>query len=163
MRRKLNLSRQSSGMSFMELLIVIAMMALAFSFAYTNWKGQLQKGFDAKRKGNLNRIQAVLEHYANDNGCYPPAAAMTCGTTIFAAYNMPNLLCDPESKAAYLYEQVDPADPCKGYRLYATVKIWRDNDVERLGCNDPAQGCCSSGGAGYNYGVSAGAKVNQCP
>lgn len=149
-------------MTMMEMLLVVAIFGLMFLFAYTNWKAQLQKGFDNRRKTDMYKIQTALEHYVNDHGCYPDASLMLdCTSSVFASYGMPELLCDPESKEPYYYELVDNANACKGYYLYTYLKIPIDPDIDRAAC-PTATGCCCGGSALCNYGVSSGANVNQC-
>ena len=145
----------------MELLVVIALFALLLSAFYlVNWQRQIERGHDAKRKDDLRDIQIALEHYQNDHGCYP-AALGTCGggNTIFASYNMPKLVCDPNGDE-YWYELVNSSDPCQGYRLYAHLKDTGDLDIKRLGC-DGTDGCGVLNHSEYNYGVAAGATVKQ--
>jgi type II secretory pathway pseudopilin PulG len=145
----------------MELLIVIAILAILITGSYTNWLAQIQKAYDSERKGDLAKLKTVLEHYTIDHGCYPTVAQMSdCNSTIFATYNMPKLACDPEGKAPYLYELVDPTNPCLGYRIYTILKRNNDPDIEMLGCNRDI-GCGVSNRPAYNYGVSSGGPIIQ--
>lgn len=151
-----------SGYTLMELLVVIALFALLLSAFYlVNWQRQIERGHDAKRKDDLHDIQIALEHYQNDHGCYPDVGLMAnCGSSnnIFASYNMPGLVCDPNGDA-YLYQLVDSSDPCKGYRLYTHLKDNGDLDIKRIGCDGPNG--CNTGDPKFNFGVSAGATVAQ--
>jgi prepilin-type N-terminal cleavage/methylation domain-containing protein len=148
------------GFTLFELLIVISIMAILLVGGITNWRAQVQRAFDAERKGDLSKLKAALEHYTTDHGCYPQVAQMTCNSTIFAAYNMPKVLCDPEGDFPYLYQPVDPTDLCHGYRLYTILKMKKDPDIESLGCNRE-EGCGVLNHPEYNYGVSSGDSIVQ--
>jgi len=76
---------------------------------------------------------------------------------------MPTMVCDPESKQPYLYQLVDPANPCLGYRLYTILKLKKDPDIERLGCNrgDWCGVTDAKGVSDYNYGMSSGGPIVQ--
>ena len=151
----------TKGFTLFEILIVLSLLAILMVAGMTNWKTQFQKGFDAQRKGDLSKLKAVLEHYTSDYGCYPAVAQMgNCSSTIFAPYNMPKMVCDPEAKQPYLYQLVNPSNPCLGYRLYTILRLKNDPDIERLGCNTE-NGCGVIGHPEYNYGVSQGGTIVQ--
>jgi len=150
----------SAGFTLFEILIVMSILAFLLMVSIVSWQGQLQHAFDAQRKGALSNLKAALEHYANDHGCYPAPAQMTCDSTIFSSYNMPKVLCDPEGKQPYRYELVDGSDACKGFRIYAIIKDPKDLDIARVGCDRP-QGCGITDHPEYNYGVSNAGPVAQ--
>jgi prepilin-type N-terminal cleavage/methylation domain-containing protein len=151
-------SSSRKGFTLFETLIVMSIIAILLTAGITNWMAQIQRAFDAERKGDLSKLKAVLEHYANDYGCYPPAGLMTCDSTIFASYNMPKVVCDPEGKQPYYYEPIDPNDLCRGYRLYAVLRVGGDASIKNLGCNRPI-GCGVPDYPEYNYGVAQGGSV----
>jgi prepilin-type N-terminal cleavage/methylation domain-containing protein len=148
------------GFTLFELLIVISILAILMTAGITNWMAQIQRAYDAQRKGDLSKLKAVLEHYANDYGCYPPAGLMTCDSTIFASYNMPKVVCDPEAKQPYLYQPIDPSDLCRGYRLYTVLRVHGDTDIKNFGCDRPT-GCGVPEHPEYNYGVAQGGSIVQ--
>jgi prepilin-type N-terminal cleavage/methylation domain-containing protein len=144
------------GFTLFELLTVIAILAILLVGGLTNWMTQSKKAFDAKRKGDLAKIRANLEHYVNDHGCYPTEDLMdSCTSPIFASYNMPTLICDPETKEPYLYRLIDTGNPCLGYRIFAILQRKNDPDIQTLGC-DGAAGCGVPDHPEYNYGVATG-------
>ena len=55
--------QQSSGAGFTlaELLIAIAILMLLLLVALINWKNQINKGFDARRKADLSHIKRAFE------------------------------------------------------------------------------------------------------
>jgi prepilin-type N-terminal cleavage/methylation domain-containing protein len=149
------------GFTFFELLIVMSIIAILLMVGITNWKSQLERAYDAQRKGDLSRLKAALEHYSIDNGCYPSVDQMVCTSTIFSPYNMPTVLCDPVAKIPYYYQPVDLSTTCLGYRLYTVLRRTQDPDIQAVGCNRPGVGCGVIGHAEYNYGVSSGMPVAQ--
>ena len=57
----------------MELLTVIGLIAIIAVVAlvlFNPWQ-QIGRGYDVKRKHDLNEIRKALEEYYNDKGCYP--------------------------------------------------------------------------------------------
>lgn len=162
----------SPGFTLMELLIIVALVALIAIGALVlfNPMQQIGKGYDAKRKHDLSELSKAYEDYYNDKGCYPTGSVICydtpkennkglgvgatlvgyscniCGSedTIrsFSPY-MSVLPCDPEhQRKDYLY-QYDPSSCPSWYRLYTDFS--NENDVEstNLGCNQ--------GGCGLKY------------
>jgi type II secretory pathway pseudopilin PulG len=152
--------KKRAGFTLFELIIAMSILIFLLLVGITSWKGQISRAYDARRKGDLSKLKAVLEHYANDHDCYPPANMMTCDSTIFAHYDMPKVICNPEGHTAYWYEPVDPSNLCAGYRLYTHVVDPTDSDVAALGCNRPL-GCGVANHPELNYGVSSGVNVIQ--
>ena len=65
--------KTESGMTFVELLIVIAVFSILITglIVVINPIGQMQKSNDAKRKSDLAQLQRALEVYYQDKGRYP--------------------------------------------------------------------------------------------
>jgi len=64
--------KRKSAFTLIELLVVVAFLSLMILVAIFAFKGQLFKGYDARRKSDLNRIKIALEEYEKDHNCYPP-------------------------------------------------------------------------------------------
>jgi prepilin-type N-terminal cleavage/methylation domain-containing protein len=64
------------GFSLIELLIVVALISLiASSIPLTmNFRTQIDKSNDLKRKKELSSIRSALDEYYNDNNSYPTAS-----------------------------------------------------------------------------------------
>ena len=138
----------------MEILIVIAIIALIIAFFLMNFKTQIDKGRDAQRKSDLTAIRKAFEEYYNDHDCYPPADILNnCGGPELQPY-LRAIPCDPSSHQPYLY--VPESNICTGYRTCTQLRVDADPDIETLGCN-PVTGC--GWGAGYNYCISSGVSV----
>lgn len=144
-----------NGFTLAEILIVVAIvLILLMIIALSNWRVQIDRGHDARRKSDLDKIRIALEDYYNDKNCYPPAGSFdTCDSTVLAPY-IPKIPCDPQTKKPYLY--VPESNPCLGYRACVALKDKGDSDIARLGC-DPVQGC--GWGAGYNYCLASGTTI----
>lgn len=148
------------GFTLTEILIVVAILiVLILLFLLTNWKTQVTRGYDSKRKGDLQRIRTAFEDYYNDHNCYPAADILAnCGGTQMSPY-LAKIPCDPVTKIPYQYVPFDTNDLCKGYRILTTLGDTTDPAITQIGCS-PSGGCGFVSSA-YNWGVSSGALVNQ--
>lgn len=146
--------KSSSGFTLAEVLISVAILALIFLAVVVNWRTQLNKGYDSRRKTDLGQIKGAFEEYYNDNDCYPPAGILNnCAGGELQPY-LPAIPCDPVTKAPYYY--VPNANPCSGYRVLAGLAVTADPDIPGVGCS-PINGC--GYGVQYNWGVSSGVPV----
>lgn len=144
------------GFTLAEVLITIAIIALLFIIALWNWRNQIGRGYDARRKSDLARIKIAFEDYYNDHNCYPPDDVLTiCDGNALVPY-MPKIPCDPTKRTPYVYFPEDP-DGCSGYRVLAALEDSSDPDIGKVGCS-VAQGCGYTDTA-YNYGISSGVGV----
>lgn len=151
-RRLLN---RQDGFTLTELLIAVAIIAIvALIVILMNWRIQIDRAYDARRKADLEKIRISLEEYYNDKSCYPASGSFDqCGGATLAPY-LAKILCDPQTSKPYLY--IPDTDPCTGYHACVTLKDKGDPDIARLGC-DPDLGC--GWGAGYNYCIAAGSPI----
>lgn len=161
--------------TIIEIIIVITLIALVASgtLALLNPWQQMNKGYDAQRKKNLDTLRKTLEDWYNDKNCYPkpseicynaqlqyaPDEAITCnicGNHSSSPSSSPYLEkfpCDPESpKKNFLY-QVDNITCPKWYRVYSKLSNENDQTINDLGCAKDA--CGLRPYYGYNYGVAS--------
>lgn len=77
------------GFTLMELLIVVALIALIATavLVLLNPWAQIAKGQDSKRKQELTQLNKVLEDWYNDKGCYPKPTDI--------CYDPPTNVCTP--------------------------------------------------------------------
>lgn len=130
------------GFTLMELMIVIALVALLVLALILSIKGQIVKGRDAKRKADVHLIKTAVEEYEKDHDCYPAPELIACGNS-FQPY-LPTILCDPFSNEAYVYEV--PEDGCpRWFRIYSRLENLKDTGL--------LPGIGPSGS--YNYYVSS--------
>lgn len=143
--------------TIIELLIVIAILGILATMLMMNYRGQVDRGMDVRRKTDLKKIAAAFEAYYNDKNCYPPATILqNCGGSELAPY-LEKIPCDP-TNIPYVYVPVDASNVCGDFRIFGTLKDRSDTDIARLGC---AGGCGNGAPAGYNYGVSSGVPVGS--
>lgn len=154
MRLQANLFRLSRGWTLAELLIAVAIVALVTLAVLIGFRTQIARGYDAKRKTDLDSIHKAFEEYYNDHGCYPlPGILDNCGSDALTPY-LVKIPCDPVTKQPYKY--VPEGNPCLGFRACVALQDKGDPAIASLGC-DPVEGC--GWGAGYNYCISSGVTV----
>jgi prepilin-type N-terminal cleavage/methylation domain-containing protein len=149
--------RWQSGLSLIEILVVVAIVGLLLVALLWWFSPQLGKGRDAKRKADLNEIKTAFEDYYNDNYCYPPSDVLqNCGSQDFRPY-LDTIPCDTGTGQPYQYIPLDSSG-CTGYRIFATLENKNDPAIAQLSC-DTSCGC--GFGEEYNYGISAGTTLAQ--
>lgn len=138
-----------------ELLIVIAIIAVLFILLLTVLRNQVGRGRDARRKADLEKIKIAFEEYFNDFGCYPPPDILdNCGGDELQPY-MQSVPCDPFTGESYVYI---PESSCDGFRVFTALEDDNDPSIARVGCDAP--GACGFG-ADLDYGVSVGVPLAQ--
>ncbi len=143
------------GVTMIELLVVVAFLALLVLLGVFVYKRQIFKGYDARRKSDLNRIKIALEEYEKDNNCYPPFLP-SCGGSdagILKGY-ISKIPCDPHTGENYVY-YVDPTTPGCGswFWIFTNMENNSDQQVAELGCGGRI--CGPDTNYGYNYYVTS--------
>jgi len=134
----------SSGLTLTELLIVVSIIVLLVLIAIWYFRSQIFKGNDAKRKGDIHRIQVAVEEYEKDNNCYPLPNLVTCSPGDGLKPYISQIPCDPTTSASYYYEYENSLCP-SWYRLNAFLENENDTDIS---------GVCGPGGV-FNYYASS--------
>jgi general secretion pathway protein G len=154
-----SLPHPQTGLTLIELLIVIAIIAILIIIGWMTWRNQFNKAKDATRKDDLQRLSISLEEYFNDNDCYPIAGITdNCGGPELQPY-LQSIPCDPVTNTKYCY--IPDTDPCpKYYRLLSSLDYTDDPIIAKLQCygNDYCgyePECATAEQEGYNYGVSS--------
>lgn len=164
-------SSASKGFTLMEIMIVMALIALLLlaGIIFLNPRKQLNLAKDTKRKGDLALMKKAIEEFYNDKNryprpnevCYDSVAGATscniCGlelaspTTGLAKYM--KIPCDPSHRGDknYLY-QVNSETTPTWYRIYADFDDDNDPSSVTLGC---FYGCGPAPYFAYSYGVSS--------
>jgi prepilin-type N-terminal cleavage/methylation domain-containing protein len=152
---------QPKGFSLGELLVVITIVTLLAIAILMGYQNQVAKANDAKRKEDFNKYKIAFEDYYNDKNCYPTEAdwnACSCGGNCLSPY-MDKFLCDPTTRARYLYLPPIDDDVCSGYRLFAKLENKGDPDISASGCSW-ALGCGKDAPLSqYNYGIAMGGRL----
>ncbi len=151
------------GFTLVEILIVVAILAILLVISMTAWRNHLNKANDAKRKDDLQRISLAFEEYLSDHNCYPDINILqNCDGSELKPY-LENIPCDPIYKSPYCYLPEGSNPACANtFRLLAPLQSEADPAISKLGCNGDAycgwEAECADAARmidGYNYGVSS--------
>lgn len=116
------------GLTLTELLIVLGIVLFLLAFGLYYFRNQIFKGDDARRKGDLARIQVAVEEYEKDHDCYPTPDLLDCSPGRGLNPYLDKIPCDPRTGASYFYE-VDPSENCpRWYRIYSILENKNDAD-----------------------------------
>jgi Tfp pilus assembly protein PilE len=142
------------GVTMIEMIIIVAIIALLSVLFLFVYQKQLAKARDAQRKDDLERLKVAFEDYYNDNGCYPPPEVMMdCNQDSLAPY-INEIPCDPKTGEFYKFFSLY-GNTCRGYKILTNLEIEDDPGIERIGC-DFDLGCGWEGHPEYNYGIVMG-------
>jgi hypothetical protein len=108
-------------------MIVVVIIAALALLAYWALRTQIFKGFDARRKGDINRIKIAVEEYEKDHDCYPLPQLVICDPGTGLRPYLDKIPCDPRTGASYYYDHEDSFCP-KWYRIYTTLENLKDPD-----------------------------------
>jgi prepilin-type N-terminal cleavage/methylation domain-containing protein len=138
--------KNSRGLTMIELLIVIAILALLIIILMWFLRNQPHKARDAKRKADLKQYQVAFEDYFNDNESYPPDGAIdNCSSGDLRPY-VPNIICDPRP-GNNPYDYIVGTDGT-WFAICADLENDSDPDIYKIGCQN---GC----GTGLDYDYCA--------
>lgn len=136
------------GFTLIEVLVVVAILALLVIGSISLLQGNRTKAEDSQVKSDLSRLKIAFEDYYNDHNCYPPAtffdSAADCGSSELAPY-LKTMSCNRRTGLPYTYET--DATGCVWFKLYATLNITSDTQI----LPTPI----TVGSQSYNYGVSS--------
>jgi prepilin-type N-terminal cleavage/methylation domain-containing protein len=121
--------RRLLGMTLPEVLIVISIIVVLALVIFWFLRNQVLKGNDAKRKGDIHKIQVAVEEYEKDYDCYPPVELVVCDPGDGLKPYLSKIPCDPTTGGSYYYEQEGSACP-SWYRIYANLENLSDADIE---------------------------------
>ena len=141
--------KRSRGFTLIELMIVIAILAIIAAIALPSFLGQIQKARRSDAKQALFNVAAKLEQYYQDNKGYPVAGDMTdlgysaaTFTSVEGYYTIGFNVASPSTATTYLIEaiptgsQTDDTD-CYGFYLnHLGVKSNREADGTTVINND---------------------------
>lgn len=96
--------KKNNGFTFIEILVVVTIIALLTSVAVATYTTFLKQSRDAKRKADLSQLSAALEMYRSNENTYPVGSVWA--TTL-------NVL-----KTPVIYTQSLPTDPKNSSYVY---------------------------------------------
>ncbi len=159
--------KKDSGFTLIEILIVIALLALLSTAFFGNFFTSLQRGRDSRRKQDLALMGKALELYYNDHNVYPTEDVSKTGHFVFGATftdgltnYMQQVPKDPRQISsginyAYVYDSNPPGGGGSGYKLYACIENKSDPQITPAGYPSTNCGNCLGGSSLCNYGISS--------
>jgi prepilin-type N-terminal cleavage/methylation domain-containing protein len=112
-----------AGFTLVELLIVMAIVAVMSSFAILSFSGSKTAARDAQRQSDVHQYQNAVEVYANaNNGVFPVKASAVNPSTLCGASNpLGNIVCPNDPLGTNAYQYVTDASGTK-YVIWATLE-----------------------------------------
>ncbi len=162
-KKGLALRRSSDeGFTLIELIIVMAIIAIMASVGIGTYTSTQRKGWDAQRVENLSGIRQALEMYYNDYGKYPQASGGKILSCAGAACNWGGgPMNDPNGT---IYMRVVPKDPRDPLRTYYYTAAADQSWFKIYGCiennQDPRR--TVGGVAGTNCGSCIETTATLC-
>lgn len=137
---------KQKGFTLIELLVVIAIIGILTALITVNLTGLQQRGRDADRKGDLEKIRTALERYYGDLNEYPDSitfgSALSTGSPPSVVTYLDQVPTDPRNNTQFRYHYCTTSTTVGAtsynlrYRIYANL----END------RDPARYCGSTSG-----------------
>lgn len=152
------------GFTLIEIVVSFAILAILVAIVTTtiNPLAMINRGKDARRKSDLNRIKVAFEEYQNDKGFYPKNDMMlnlmkkeNCGKNVFSPW-LKSWPCDPNGNPYYIFYD----DTNSWFKVLANLEDKQDKSIPkgwyiyesvyRVGNSDSGLGVNN-----VNYGVSS--------
>ena len=121
--------KQKKAFTLVELLVVVAILIMMATvmIGVLNAIGITNKGRDAQRKKDLNRIKVAFEEYFNDKGEFPFDYAnwnikSNCKSSVFAPY-LNSWPCDPNGQPYNIYVEINK------FRIITNLENKKDKDI----------------------------------
>lgn len=70
---------RSAGVTLVELLVTVAIVAIIMAVSYPSYQAQVQSGRRSDAKAELMRIAQYMERIYTEHGCYDPGTTGVCG------------------------------------------------------------------------------------
>lgn len=164
---KIMLKFKQKGFTLLELLLVIALIAILSTFVIATGRESFKRGRDTQRKSDIKNVASALDIFYSDYGIYPASdgagAILACPYSAITSSGTPcvwgtsefsddqgtiyfnRLPTDPDESQSYYYE---PSATQDSFVIYTDLEIEGDADSAKLGCTG---GTCS----GHDYFVKS--------
>ena len=109
MIQRLRLHRPESAFTLIELVIVLAIVALLLTLAAPRYFHSIDKSKETVLKANLAMTREAIDKYYGDNGKYPEQL-----DTLVTAKYLRSLPLDPIAESSTAWTIVPPDNPEKG-------------------------------------------------
>jgi type IV pilus assembly protein PilA len=98
----------NKGFTLVELLVVVAIMALLLSLVFVLFSSARAKSRDAKREAEIKSLQTALGIYVTNSGVYPVYTGPITGTdamssALLTSGAIPDIPKDPINSGNYVY------------------------------------------------------------
>jgi prepilin-type N-terminal cleavage/methylation domain-containing protein len=124
----MNFVKKTRGFTLIEIIIVIAIIALLMVATFFFARSQYVKGRDARRKADMHKIQEAVEEYEKDHDCYPQPALVVCSPGTGLIPYLSKVPCDFATGENYFYENDN--DACaKWYRMFIFLDNQNDESI----------------------------------
>ena len=105
----MNPARRGAGFTLIELMVVLAIIALLISIVAPHYAGRVTRAEEAVLREDLNVMRDALDKHYADAGRYPASL-----DELVAKRYLRSLPADPITQSAATWVAVPPADPEKG-------------------------------------------------
>lgn len=150
------------GFTLVELLVVMAIIAVLTLVAVANFRNVQIKARDVQRKSDLGQVQRALEVYFFDYGSYPLSSngSIKVGAAVTLSWKTPDTAGSEfidDKDTLYMKEVVgDPkTDPSYPNYCYSSDGVSYKIYARLENTDDPKIGTYTCTGENYNYGVSS--------
>lgn len=145
----MNVLKTRKGFTLLEILIAMGIVTILAVSTLAFVPAQINRGYDTRRKDDLNNIKTNLELYY-ENALQYPSELPGCGQplTVYDQTILDSMPCDPITGTAYYYH-IQGDDP-QSFRLYTILATSGDLSIEKAGCTGGCGPSCA-----FNFGVSS--------
>lgn len=162
------------GFTLVELLVVMAILAILVSIALVSFRSSQARGRDAQRKSDLKQMASALELFYSDYGKYPDGATGLIEACSYNSSSDSGSVCswgvgefsdgktvyfkivpkDPSDAYSYLYRVVDSPSNQK-FQLFARLENSQDKDCLDNDCSNPPVIYTCGTGITCNFAVTS--------
>lgn len=119
------------GFTLVELMVVIAIIAILAAVGITIYSNAQKKGRDSKKTSDIQEIQKALEQYYAINSSYPSAVSS------LNSYFSSGVFPTPPDSTTYDFRPCSSETPPKHYVMCATLENNSNGNASAI----PADGC----------------------